>query len=51
MKALQFLHRSGFCHNSISAESIWLSTMNQEELELLDVRLSDLGNFLSSFSM
>ena len=43
LEALEFFHRSGFCHNSISPESIWLTTVNQLEIDILDARFADLG--------
>jgi hypothetical protein len=43
LAAIDFVHRSGFCHNSISSDSIWLTTTNQDNIATLDVRLTDLG--------
>ena len=43
LESIDFLHRTGYCHNAISTESIWLSTTNQLETEQLDVRITDLG--------
>ena len=49
LEALDFLHRSGFCHNSVSAESMWLTTTNNLDVDVergrgVSVRLTDLGS-------
>ena len=43
LEALEFFHRSGYSHNAISSESIWLTTNNQLEIETLEARIADLG--------
>lgn len=43
LESIDFLHRSGFCHNAISSDAIWMTTTNQLEIDLLNVRLTDLG--------
>ena len=43
LKAVRYFHRNGYCHNSIFAESIWMSTTNQAEVDTLKVKLVDLG--------
>ena len=41
--SLDFVHRSGFCHNAVSSDSVWLTTTDQLLTRQLDVRLTDLG--------
>ena len=43
LEAIRYFHRNGYCHNSISAESIWITTTNQIEIDTLNARLADLG--------
>jgi len=43
LEAVDYLHRSGFCHNAVSAESLWLTTTNQLEIDALSVKFTDLG--------
>eukprot|EP01038_Epipyxis_sp_PR26KG_P016474 gene16474-22473_t len=43
LEALDFIHKSGYCHNAINSESIWLSTTNQQEIDNLFVQITDLG--------
>ncbi len=44
LQSLDFLHRSGMCHNAISGDSMWLSTTNQIEIDKLYVKITDLGS-------
>jgi len=44
LEALNFLHKSGYCHGAMSAESIWMTTSNEKELDQLHIKLTDLGN-------
>ena len=44
LEAVDFLHRSGYCHNSLSSDSMWLTTTDQLEYNILDVRITDLGS-------
>lgn len=44
LQSLDFLHRSGMCHNAISGDSLWLSTTNQIEIDKLYVKITDLGS-------
>ena len=43
LESLDFLHRAGYCHNSISSDSIWMTTTNQQNIENLAVCFTDLG--------
>lgn len=43
LESLAFLHSCGICHNAVSTESTWLTTTNQQEIEDLYVRMTDLG--------
>lgn len=43
LEAIGFLHRLGYCHNSISSESLWMTTTNQLEIDDLHVKLTDFG--------
>lgn len=43
LEALNSIHTSGFCHNALSSESLWLSTTNQQEIDNLNVVITDLG--------
>ena len=43
LESLDFLHRTGSCHNALSSDSLWLSSTNQLDAARLDVRLTDLG--------
>jgi serine/threonine protein kinase len=43
LEAIEFLHSSGYCHNSLSMESIWLSSLNQVDWRSLRVKLTELG--------
>ena len=43
LEAIRYFHKNGYCHNSISAESIWMTTTNQAEIDNLKIRLADLG--------
>lgn len=38
-----FLHASGLCHNALSADTLWMSTMNQPEIDSLSVKVLDLS--------
>ena len=44
LEAMDFIHRSGYCHNSLSSDSMWLTTSDQLEYNSLDVRVTDLGS-------
>jgi serine/threonine protein kinase len=44
---LDFFHKNGYCHGSLSSESIWLSTTNQLEMSSLYAKFTDLGNSVS----
>lgn len=43
LEAVDYLHRCGYCHNSINSESLWLTTSNQQEINNLYIKLTDLG--------
>ena len=43
LETVDFLHRSGYCHNAVSSESLWMSTTNQQSLDELGLSLTDLG--------
>ena len=43
LEALDFLHRAGFCHNSVSSESLWMTTTSQQEINALALSLTNLG--------
>jgi serine/threonine protein kinase len=43
LESLGFIHKNGFCHNALSEETIWLSTMDQQEIDSLHVKIADLG--------
>lgn len=43
LEAVDVLHQSKLCHNALNAESMWLRTTNQQELEQVQVVLTDLG--------
>ena len=43
LEALDYLHRSSFCHNSLSSQTIWLTTTNQQEIDRLAIRLTELS--------
>ena len=51
LEALEFFHRNGYCHNSISTESIWITTTNQLDVDLVQARLADLGTAQSFASL
>ena len=44
LEAVDFIHRSGYCHNGLSSDSMWLTTTDQLEYNILDVRITDLGS-------
>lgn len=44
LESLDYIHRSGFCHNSISSDSLWLTTTNQVEISDLAIKITDLGS-------
>lgn len=43
LESIHALHGSGFCHNSLNSDSLWLSTTNQQEMDYLYVKITDLG--------
>ena len=43
LEALDFIHRAGYCHNSISSESLWMTTTNQQKLDELSLVITNLG--------
>jgi len=43
LEALDFLHRSGFCHNAVNTDTLWMTTTNQAEIDSLRVLISDFG--------
>jgi hypothetical protein len=43
LETVDFIHRTGYCHNAVSSESMWMSTTNQQSLDELGLSLTDLG--------
>jgi len=43
LESISFLHGCGFCHNAVSTASTWLTTTNQQEIDDLFVKITDLG--------
>ena len=43
LEALDFVHRSGYCHSSVSSESLWMTTTNQQDLNELTLCITNLG--------
>jgi len=43
LECIDFLHRTGYCHNAVSTESMWMSSTDQLQIESLDVKITDLG--------
>lgn len=43
LETVDFIHRSGYCHNAVSSESMWMSTTNQQSMDELGLSLTDLG--------
>ena len=43
LESVDFIHRTGYCHNAVSSESLWMSTTNQQSLDELGITLTDLG--------
>eukprot|EP01041_Mallomonas_annulata_P000539 gene539-1032_t len=43
LETVAFFHINGYCHNAISTESLWISTTNQQELDSVRIKLTDLG--------
>lgn len=44
LESLDSLHKSGYCHNTLTSECIWLTTTNQQEIDKLHVVLTELGS-------
>lgn len=44
LEALDYIHRSGYTHNALSSDSMWLTTTDQLQIRSLDVRITDLGS-------
>lgn len=44
LEALEILHRSGYSHNALSTESMWLTSTNQQNINTVSVKLADLGS-------
>lgn len=43
LEAIDFVHGSGYCHNAVNIQSLWLSTTNQQNISSLSVQITDLG--------
>ena len=43
LETVDFVHRSGYCHNAVSSESLWMSTTDQQGFNKLGLSLTDLG--------
>jgi hypothetical protein len=43
LEALDFIHRAGFCHNSISSDSMWMTTTDQQKIDDLALVITNLG--------
>ena len=43
LEALDFVHRSGYCHSSVSSESLWMTTTNQQDVNELTLCITNLG--------
>jgi hypothetical protein len=43
LETVDFIHRSGYCHNAVSTESMWMTTTNQQSMEELGLSITDLG--------
>ena len=43
LETVDFIHRSGYCHNAVSSESLWMSTTNQQSMDELGLSITDLG--------
>lgn len=44
LESLESLHKSGYCHNTLTSECIWLTTTNQQEICNLHIILTELGS-------
>lgn len=43
LEVLEFMHRSGYSHNAVSSESLWMSSTNQQDIDSVYLCLTDLG--------
>ncbi|KAJ1398789.1 hypothetical protein B484DRAFT_458435 [Ochromonadaceae sp. CCMP2298] len=43
LESVDYLHRTGYVHNSLSSESLWLTSTNQQEIQKVAVKITDLG--------
>lgn len=41
LNAVDFIHDSGFCHNALSLDAIWISTLSQTEENALHIKVSE----------
>jgi hypothetical protein len=44
LESLESLHKSGYCHNTLTSECLWLTTTNQQEISHLHIVLTELGS-------
>ena len=43
LDAVDFIHRQGYCHNCLSAEALWMTTTNQQEIDSLSIKVTEFG--------
>mmetsp|Transcript_3131 Transcript_3131/g.2780 ORF Transcript_3131/g.2780 Transcript_3131/m.2780 type:complete len:423 (-) Transcript_3131:93-1361(-) len=43
LESVDFLHTSGYCHNAISIQSLWMSTTIQQQINNIKIQITDLG--------